>query len=146
MSRSVRTAGNETVTAPSGDASGAYRISARADRIASFSQVRARSALGLRGGERARVSLEKRHVRAEAADGHLYGQRAAARHRRERASDQRRFAVPARRDQEDLLAGVEIGDQPVELGDPIDERRRRHDFAVDERVAGYGEHGSDYVV
>ena len=43
MSRSVRTAGNDTVTAPNGDASGAYRISARADRIASFSQVRARS-------------------------------------------------------------------------------------------------------
>ena len=99
---------------------------------------------GLGGDERAGVALEKRHVRAEAADGHLHGQRAAARHGRERAADQRRLAVPARRDEEDLLAGGEVGDQPVELGDPVDERRGRHDLAVDERVAGYGEHGNDY--
>ena len=65
-------------------------------------------------------------------------QRAAARHRRQRVADQRRLAVAPRRDQEDLLGGGEVGHQPVELDDAVDERRRRHDLAVDEWVLHYG--------
>ena len=52
-------------------------------------------------------------------------------------ADQRRLAVAARRDQEDLLARRQVGDQAVELGDAVDERRRRDDLAVDERVLHY---------
>jgi hypothetical protein len=37
------------------------------------------------------------------------------RQRDERLADERRLAVAARRDQEDLLAGAEVGDQPIEL-------------------------------
>ena len=101
---------------------------------------------GFRGDQRARVALEERDVRAEAADGDLDGQRAAARHHRERAPDERRLAVAPRRDQEDLLGRGQIGDQPVELGDAIGEGRRRHDLAVDERVLRYVKHRNRYAV
>ena len=74
--------------------------------------------------QRPGVALEERDVRAEAADGDLDGQRAAARRRRERLPHQRRLAVAARRDQEDLLAGQQVAGQPVELGLAVDERRQ----------------------
>ena len=88
----------------------------------------------LDGRERPRVALEERDVRAVAADGDLDGERAAPGQRGERLADQRRLAVAARRDEEDLLAGGQIADQPVELGLAVDEGRGRDDLAVDERV------------
>jgi hypothetical protein len=57
-----------------------------------------------------------------------------------------RLAVPARRDEEDLLAGRQIGDEAVELDDPIDERGGRDDLAVDERVVRYGDRRNSYVI
>ena len=56
------------------------------------------------------------------------------RQRRGGLVDERRLAVAARRDQEDLLAGREVGRQPLELDIAAHERRRRHDLAVDEGV------------
>ena len=52
----------------------------------------------------------------------------------QRLPDERGLAVPARRDQEDLLPGCEVADQPVELGFAVDERLAGDHFAVDERV------------
>ena len=52
----------------------------------------------------------------------------------ERLPDQRRLAVAPRRDQEDLLPGCEVADQPVELGLAVDERLAGDDLAVDEGV------------
>ena len=135
--RRGRSARRETtrVSAPSGDGVGRVAdFGARRAASTSRSQVRARSQLRLGRDERARVALEERDVRAEAADGDLDGQRAAPRHRGERVADQRRLAVAARRDQEDLLAGGEVADQPVELDHavrrtppPARPRRRRTD-------------------
>ena len=107
----------------------------RPDRGEHFLQPRAR-AIGLRfeRHQRPRVAFEKRHVRAEAADRQLHGQHLLLRERREHVADQRRLAVAARRDQEDLLAAGEIADQPAHLVGAIDERIERHDFAVDERI------------
>ena len=69
-----------------------------------------------------------------AADGDLDGERAAAGDRGERLPDERRLAVPAGRNEEDLLAGGQVADQPIHLGLAVDERIVRHDLAVDERV------------
>jgi hypothetical protein len=57
-----------------------------------------------------------------------------------------RLAVPARRDEEDLLAGRQIGDEAVELDDAIDERGGRDDLAVDKRVVRYGDRRNSYVI
>ena len=90
--------------------------------------------LGFGGHQRAGIAFEKGDIGAEAADGDLDGQRAPPGHGRERPPDQRRLAVAAWRDEEDLLGRRQIADQPIELGDAVDERRRRHDLAVDERI------------
>jgi hypothetical protein len=112
------------------------------DRVA---EPRARAVrLRLGGRERARVALEERHVRAEAAHGDLDREGAFPRHRREGAADQRGLAVTSRRDQEHLLAGGQIARQAVELDDAVDERRRRHHLAVDERILCYVKHRNDY--
>ena len=52
----------------------------------------------------------------------------------QRLPDERRLAVAARRDEEDLLPGGQVADEPVELGLAVDERLAGHDFAVDEGV------------
>src|SRR5581483_1019606 len=90
-------------------------------------------------GERdgASVALEECDVRAEAADGDGDGDRPTALQRRERAPDQRRLAVPSRRNQEDLLGRPQVGDESLLLVDTIRERARGHHLAVDERIAGY---------
>ena len=87
---------------------GVGRRSMRVDEMASRSQRARAVRFGLGGRERARVTLEEGHVRAEAADGDLDRQRALPRHRRQRAADQRGLAVAPGRDQEHLLAGGEI--------------------------------------
>ena len=92
------------------------------------------------------VALEEGDVGAEAADRHLDRQRAALRHGGERVADQRRLAVSARRDQEDLLAGGEIGDQPIQLDDAVREGRRGHDLAVDEGILHYGSSYNGYMI
>jgi hypothetical protein len=61
-------------------------------------------------------------------------------------ADERRFAVAARRDEEDLLAGVQIADEAVELDDAIDEGRGRDDLAVDERIVRYVSQRNDYAL
>src|SRR5262249_19171953 len=101
---------------------------------------------GFGRGGRAGVSLEERDVRAEAADRDVDRDRTLARHRRESPGDQRGLAVAPRRDQEDLLTGGEIGPQPAQLVGPVDERRGRHHFSVDEWITGYVEHRSGYAV
>ena len=58
--------------------------------------------------ERPGVALEKRDVGAVAADGDVDDERAAARRGPQRLAHQRRLAVAARRDQEDLLARQQI--------------------------------------
>ena len=73
-------------------------------------------------------------------------ERAAARHGGERVADERRLAEAAGRDQEHLLAGRQIGDQPIQLDDPVGERRRRHDLAVDEGILHYGESYNGYMI
>ena len=90
-----------------------------------------------RRDERARVAFEEGHIGAEAADGDVDRERAAAGDRDERAADERRLPVAAWRDQEDLLAAGEIRDQPIELGNPVYEGWRGDDLAVDERVIHY---------
>ena len=147
MSRSDRTPGKETLSAPRGPAFDAVAdLGAR--RTDHLPQPGPRAiALRLGGGdERPGVALEKGDVGAEAADRDLDRQRAAPRHGGERVADERRLAVPARRDQEDLLAGGEIGDQPIQLDDPVRERRRRHDLAVDEGVLHYGKSYNGYMI
>ena len=91
--------------------------------------------------EGAGVSLEKCHVRAVAADGHVDRQRAATCRGPQRLPDERRLAIPPGRNQEDLLSGQQIARQPIELGLTIDERYGRHDFAVDEGI-GHGSQDS----
>ena len=66
------------------------------------------------------------------------------RHGRQRVANQRGLAVPAGRDEEHLLAGRQVADQPVQLVDAVDERRGRHDFAVDEWVLHYGISYNEY--
>ena len=102
--------------------------------MASVSHVRARSHFVSTAGERAGVALEEREVGAVAADGDLDRERAAPAERLERLPDERRLAVPPRRDEEHLLPVAEVGDQPVELDFAVDERLAGHDFAVDEGV------------
>ena len=112
-----------------------------------LAQPRARAIpFGFRRHERARVAFEKRHVGAEAADGDVDRQGAAARHRGERAADQRRLAVAARRDQKDLLGSGQIADQPVELRDAVHEGGGRHHLAVDEGILHYGNRRIRYVI
>jgi hypothetical protein len=84
--------------------------------------------------QRLGVALEECHVRAEAADGHVGGERAAAPGRRQGLAHERRLAVAARGDQEDLLPGLQIAGQALELRLAVDESRGRHDLAVDEGV------------
>jgi hypothetical protein len=90
--------------------------------------------LGVEGGQRAGVSLEERQVRAVAGDRHLHGQRALPAERGERLTDERRLAVAARGDEEDLLAAGQIGNQPVQLDLAVDEGLIRDDLAVYEGV------------
>ena len=51
-------------------------------------------------------------------------------------ADQRRLAVAARRDQEDLLPVGQVAAEPLALVVAVGERRRGDDLAVDERVVG----------
>ena len=88
----------------------------------------------LHAGQCAGISFEKRQVGAVAADGDLDRQRAAPGGGAQRLPDQRRLAVAARRDEEDLLAGRQVLDEALQLGLAIDERLDGHDFAVDEWV------------
>ena len=99
-----------------------------------MSQLRARSHFDSTRGEGAGVALEEGDVRAVAADRDLDGERAAPGERGQCLAHQRRLAVAPRRDQKDLLAGAEVGDQAVELDRAVGERLARHDLAVDERV------------
>jgi len=61
-------------------------------------------------------------------------QLAAAPGRPERLPHERRLAVAARRDEEDLLGRRQVGHQAVELGFAVGEGLVRDDFPVDERV------------
>ena len=133
-SRAVRTAGNDSASAPAPPGSASSRTSGP-DRREQLAQPGAR-ALGLRleREQRAGVALEEGDVGAEAADRDLERRDPPPRQRRQRLAHQRRLAVAARRDQEHLLAGGEVGDQPIELDDAVGERRARDDLAVDEGV------------
>ena len=91
--------------------------------------------------QRPGVALEERDVGAVAADLDFDGQRAASSRTLQGLADQRRLAIPARRNEEDLLAGMEIPAKPVELDFAVDERRHRHDLSVNERVGQIG-HGA----
>src|SRR5262249_4345001 len=96
--------------------------------------------------ERARVPFEKGDVRAETADGNLDGQHSAARHGRQRPPDERRFAVPARGDEEYLLAGRQISNQAIELPGAIGEGGGRNNLAVDEGILHYVKRYNRYVL
>ena len=96
--------------------------------------------------QRAGVAFEERDVGAEAADRDLDGERAAPRHGRQRAADERRLAVAPRRDEEDLLTRGEVLHEALELDHAVDECRGRHDLSVDERILRYVKQRNDYVV
>src|SRR5439155_19318223 len=101
---------------------------------------------GFCGRERARIALEKRDIRAEAAGGDVDGEHAAAGHGGQRQADQRRLAVTARRDEKHFLRRGEVADEAVELDNPIGERGRGHDLAVHERILCYVKQRNGYVV
>jgi len=52
----------------------------------------------------------------------------------------------ASRDEEHLLAGRQVADQPVELRHAIDEGARRHDLAIDKGIGHYVNVCNDYVI
>ena len=133
-SRSLRAAGNETATAPLPAGERSIRTSGRTGASASRSHGHRAPGLLLDRRQRPGIAFEKADVRAVAADGDVDDQRAAAGGRGERSLDQRRLAVAARRDEEDLLAGEQIAGQAVELVFAIDERGLGHDLAIDEGV------------
>ena len=89
------------------------------------------------GDERLRVGLEEADVRAGRGDGDLDGQDLLAGQAAHHVADQRRLAVAARRDQEDLLAGGEVAAEPLALVLAVGEGRRGDDLAVDERVVAH---------
>ncbi len=107
-SRSVRTEGKPTVSCRLPRRSGSSRTSARIPVSMSRSHDGRALEPGFHRDERLGVAFEERDVGAEAADRDVDRQRAASRRRRERLPDERGLAVAARRDQEDLLAGLEI--------------------------------------
>ncbi len=74
--------------------------------------------------EGACIPFEKCDVRTEAADGDLEGGDAPPAERGEGLGNEGRFAVPARRDQEDLLSVGEVRGQAAELDVAADKRRR----------------------
>ncbi len=80
------------------------------------------------------IAFEKGDVRAVAADLHLDREGTAAGRALQRLADERRLAVAARRDEEDLLPGIEVAAEPVELDLAVDEGRGRNDFPVDEGI------------
>jgi len=94
----------------------------------------------LDGGQRPGVAFEKRHVRAVAAHREVDGERAAPRQRGQRLTDERRLAVAARRDEEDLLAGGQVTAQALALAFAVGERSSRDDLAVDKRVSRWRRH------
>src|SRR5262249_4930932 len=98
------------------------------------------------GDERPRVALEEGDIGAEAADGDVDRQRAAPADGGERVPDERRFAVGGRGEEEGLRAGGEAATEPIELLDAVGEGRRRHDFAVDERIDHYSNSRNGYAV
>ena len=80
------------------------------------------------------VAFEEGDVRAEAGDRQLEGVDASARELGEGAVHERGLAVAPGRNQEDLLALGQVGDEPRQLVLAIDEGLDRDDFAVDERI------------
>jgi hypothetical protein len=103
---------------------------------------------------RIHATARSQRVRAVARDRDLDGQGAAAVERVERTADERRLAVAARRDEEDLLARGQVLGEPAQLVLAVDERGGRHDLAVDEGVLhvasreqpGYAERRNGYGV
>ena len=93
--------------------------------------------LGLGRGQRAGVAFEECDVGAVAADLDFDGDGAAPGGALQGLPDQRGLAVATGRNEEDLLAGVEVPAEPVELDFPVDEGRRRDDLPVDEGI-GHG--------
>ena len=87
--------------------------------------------------QRAGVALEEGDVRAVAADRDVDREGPGPAGGAQRLGDQRRLAVAAGGDQEDLLAGEQVAGEPVQLDLAVHERGRRDDFSVDERV-GHG--------
>ena len=133
-SRSVRTAGKDTAIWPRPASSGSMRTSGRTPDSISLSHERARSSRVSAGRQRPGVALEEGDVRAVAADLHLDREGAAPGRALQGLADERRLAVAARRDEEDLLAGVEVAAEPVELDLAVDEGRGRNDLPVDEGI------------
>ena len=89
---------------------------------------------GFGGRQGAGVALEKGDVRAVAADLTSTVRAPLRAALFKRLADERRLAVAARRDEEDLLAGIEVAAEPVELDLAVDEGRGRNDLAVDEGI------------
>ena len=90
----------------------------------------------LGGDQRLRVGLEEADVRAGRRDGDLDGEDLLAGQPAHHASDQRRLAVAAGRNQEHLLPGGQVAAEAVALVLAVGKRRRRDDLAVDKRVVG----------
>ncbi len=137
MSRAERTVGKpiENLVRPLGSAS--KRSSGWI--APSSSEVQPLEAAGRRvgGDERLRVGLEEADVGAGRGDGDLDGQDLLAGQAAHHVADQRRLAVAARRDQEDLLAGGEVAAEPLALVLAVGEGRRGDDLAVDEGVVAH---------
>ena len=90
-----------------------------------------------------RIGLEKADVRARRRDRDLDRQDALPRQAAHDVADERRLAVAARRDQEDLLARGQVGAQALPLALTVGERLAGDDLAVDEGIAGI--HYADYT-
>ena len=101
---------------------------------------------GLHLEQRPCIAFEECEVGAVAADRHFGGERAAAADGAQRLPDQRRLAVPPRRDEKHLLAGRQVAHEPIQLVDAVDERCRRHDLAVHEWIFHYVNLRNGYVL
>ena len=89
----------------------------------------------VRGDQRPRVGLEEADVRARRGDGDFDREDALPAEAAHDVADERRLAVAARRNQEDLLAGRQVAREPLALVVAVGKRRRGDNLAVDERVA-----------
>jgi hypothetical protein len=90
----------------------------------------------LGGHERARVGLEEPDIGAGRRHGDLHREHPFRGKAFHDVADERRLAVPTRRNQEDLLTFRKVAPETQALAVAVGERRRGHHFAVDERIAG----------
>ena len=91
--------------------------------------------------QRPRVRLEKPHIGARSRHRDLHRQHTLAAEGPQHVTHERRLAVAARRDQEDLLARAEVAAQPVAFDVTVREGVGGDNLAVDERIGACRHYG-----